>query len=51
MLLPVFKKGMLLLAPLVNLERVQAARGELMAFPLRVEGVSGAPCRAFFRED
>jgi kynurenine formamidase len=50
MLLPVFRKGILLLAPLVNLDKVQAARGELMAFPLRVEGVSGAPCRALFRE-
>jgi len=51
MLLPVFQKGILLLAPLVNLDRVQALRGELLAFPLRIEGVSGAPCRAFFRED
>jgi len=51
MLLPVFQKGTLLLAPLVNLENIQALRGELMAFPLRIEGVSGAPCRAFFRED
>jgi arylformamidase len=51
MLLPVFKKGVLLLAPLVNLDKVQVPRGELMAFPLCIEGVSGAPCRAFFRED
>jgi kynurenine formamidase len=50
MLLPVFHKGVLLLAPLVNLDQVQAARGELMAFPLPIEGVSGAPCRALFRE-
>jgi kynurenine formamidase len=51
MLLPVFQKGVLLLAPLVNLDKVQASRGELMAFPLHIEGVSGAPCRAFFREE
>jgi arylformamidase len=51
MLLPVFQKGVLLLAPLVNLDKVQATRGELIVFPLRVEGVSGAPCRALFRED
>lgn len=50
MLLPIFQKGVLLLAPLVNLEQVQAPRGELIALPLRVEGVSGAPCRAIFRE-
>jgi kynurenine formamidase len=49
MLLPVFKRGILLLAPLVNLDKVQVTRGELMVFPLRVEGVSGAPCRAVFR--
>jgi kynurenine formamidase len=51
MLLPVFQKGILLLAPLVNLEQVRVQRGELMALPLRIEGVSGAPCRAFFRAD
>lgn len=51
MLLPVFQRGVLLLAPLINLDKVRAARGELMAFPLRIEGVNGAPCRALFRED
>jgi len=51
MLLPLFQKGMLLLAPLVNLDRVRAERGELIALPMRAEGVSGAPCRAIFRED
>lgn len=50
MLLPVFQRGALLVAPLVNLDRVQVTRGELMVFPLRVEGVSGAPCRAIFRQ-
>jgi kynurenine formamidase len=49
MLLPVFQRGILLVAPLVDLDRVQVTRGELMVFPLRVEGVSGAPCRAVFR--
>lgn len=50
MLLPVFEKGILLLAPLINLDRIQGERGELIALPLRVEGLSGAPCRAIFRE-
>ncbi len=50
MLLPVFERGVLLLAPLINLDKVQAPRGELMVFPLRVEGVSGEPCRSVFRE-
>jgi len=51
MLPPLFQRGMLLLAPLVNLDQVQVPRGELIALPLRAEGVSGAPCRALFRED
>jgi kynurenine formamidase len=51
MLLPVFQKGVLLLAPLVNLDQIEVTRGELMAFPLRIEGVSGAPCRAYFRAE
>ncbi len=50
MLVPIFEKGVLLLAPLVNLETIQAPRGELIALPLNIRGVSGAPCRAIFRE-
>ena len=50
-LLPVFRKGVLLLAPLVNLDTVHSPRGELIALPLRIEGVSGAPCRALVRAD
>jgi kynurenine formamidase len=50
MLLPIFEKGILLLAPLVNLDQVSVECGELIALPLKVEGVSGAPCRAIFRE-
>jgi len=51
MLIPLFRNDILLLAPLVNLDRVRAPRGELIALPLKVEGASGAPCRAIFRED
>jgi kynurenine formamidase len=50
-LLPIFQKGILLLAPLMNLDQVRAERGELIALPMRAEGVSGAPCRAVFREE
>lgn len=50
MLAPIFQKGVLLLAPLVNLDTVRSQRGELIALPLKVEGVSGVPCRAIFRE-
>jgi len=48
MLVPLFQRGMLLLAPLVNLSVIRSARGELLALPLPVEGVSGAPCCAVF---
>jgi kynurenine formamidase len=50
MLVPLFERGILLLAPLVNLDRIQISRGELIALPLNIRGVSGAPCRAIFRE-
>lgn len=50
MLLALFRKGILLLAPLVNLERARGPRGELIVLPLHIEGVSGAPCRAIWRE-
>jgi len=50
MLLPLFQRGILLLAPLVNLDAIQKPRGELIALPLPVEQVSGAPCRAIFIE-
>jgi kynurenine formamidase len=48
MLLPLFRRGMLLLGPLVNLDRIRSPRGTLIALPLAVAQVSGAPCRAIF---
>lgn len=51
MLLPLFGRGLLLLGPLVNLEQVRTPRGTLVALPLAVEKVSGAPCRAVFIEN
>lgn len=41
-----FERGCLLLAPLVNLDRVGADHGRLIALPLPVVGTSGAPVRA-----
>ena len=38
-LIPLFQKGILLLGPLVNLDIVRAERGELVALPLKVDGV------------
>ena len=51
MLVELFNKGILLLAPLVNLDTVHSQRGELIALPLAAEGASGAPCRAILRVD
>lgn len=43
-----FRRGILLVAPLVNLERVKADRGVLFCLPLPVAGTSGAPARVVF---
>lgn len=43
-----FKKGVLLIAPLVNLERIKGNRGTLICLPLSVKGTSGAPTRVIF---
>lgn len=40
-----------LLAPLVNLDKVTATRVTLYAFPLNIQGVSGAPARVLVSED
>jgi kynurenine formamidase len=50
MLVPLFQRGLLLLAPLVNLDQIHAPRGQLIALPLNIRAVSGAPCRAVFAE-
>jgi arylformamidase len=46
-----FRKNVLLAAPLVNLDRVQAASGVLYCLPLHVKGTSGAPARIIFEEE
>jgi kynurenine formamidase len=50
MLTPIFERGALLLAPLVNLDLVTVPRGRLLALPLSIRAVSGAPCRALLIE-
>ena len=45
-----FKKNVLLVAPLVNLEKVRADKGMLYCLPLPVVGTSGAPARVVFEE-
>ena len=46
-----FRKNVLLAAPLVNLEQVKATSGVLYCLPLRVKGTSGAPARVVFEEE
>jgi kynurenine formamidase len=51
MLRTLFERDILLLAPLVNLERVRSQAGTLICLPLKLKGTSGAPCRALFVEE
>ncbi len=50
-LLDLFRKGCMLLAPLVNLSMISQKRVKLVALPLKVKGVCGAPCRAIVIEE
>lgn len=50
LLLPLYERGMVLLAPLVNLDRISVPAGTLIAMPLRLAGVCATPCRAAFVE-
>lgn len=45
-----FERGVLLVAPLVNLDRIKIDSGTLFCIPLSVKGTSGAPARVFFME-
>jgi kynurenine formamidase len=49
-LTPLFDKGMLMVAPIINLRSIQTNRGTLMAFPLRIQGVCATPCRVVYLE-
>jgi arylformamidase len=51
LLAPLYERGMVLLAPVVNLDRISASEGTLITLPLRVAGVCAAPCRAAFIAD
>ena len=46
-----FKNGILLIAPLVNLGKVEVNSGIIYCFPLNVKNVSGTPARIIFEED
>ena len=45
-----FEAGVLLVAPLVNLDRIETDRGTLFCIPMAVKGTSGAPARVLFME-
>jgi len=46
-----FKRDILLVAPLVNLHKVKGNRGTLYALPLHLAGTSSAPARVVFEEE
>jgi kynurenine formamidase len=51
LLAPLYERGMLLIAPVINLDQIRSTTGTLISMPMAVEGVSSAPCRALFIED
>ncbi len=46
----IFRRNALLVAPLVNLEKIKSDRGMLYCLPLLVAGTSGSPARVVFEE-
>jgi kynurenine formamidase len=51
LLAEIFGRGILLAAPLVNLEKIKKDAGTLVCLPLSIKGTSGAPARIIFIED
>jgi len=47
----IFKKGILLVAPLVNMDKITKTEGRLICLPLSIKGTSGAPARVVFIEE
>jgi len=45
-----FENDVIVVAPLVNLDRITGTRIALFALPLKVKGVSGCPCRVIAHE-
>jgi kynurenine formamidase len=50
LLLPLYERGMILIAPAVNLHDIASPTGTLISLPMSVRGVCSAPCRAIFVE-
>jgi len=51
LLAAMFRKNVLLVAPLVNLEKVKGNSGTIFCQPISLKGTSGAPARVVFEED
>jgi len=41
-----FSRGVLILAPLINIRKIRKERVKLIALPPRIKGTCGFPCRA-----
>ncbi|MCM8768635.1 MAG: cyclase family protein [Candidatus Omnitrophica bacterium] len=46
-----FSRDVLVVAPLINLEKITRSRVKLIALPLKVKGISGCPCRVVAIEE
>jgi kynurenine formamidase len=46
-----FEQGVLLLAPVVDLQQINVQRGHIVALPMKVEEACAAPCRTLFIEN
>ena len=46
-----YAAGILMLAPLAGLGKVEKPKVRLTALPLKVEGVAASPCRVIVKED
>jgi kynurenine formamidase len=46
-----FRKNVLLVAPLVNLDKVKGNSGTIYCLPISLQGTSGAPARVVFEEE
>lgn len=51
LLAPLYELGMLLVAPVVNLDQIQQPTGTVISLPLAVEGVCSAPSRVLYIEN
>jgi len=46
-----FERGSLILAPLVNLDKITKSQVKLIALPTKIEKICACPCRAIIVEE